>query len=177
MNISSRLPAQYLCELRVLRWIDVAWGLDRHFISAANVVEYALWRASDASTPAEIHLATVDPRNAWQIKDILDQVAASETSESGESADRWQFALLQHSYETAIDPESLLRDVEDMFCQFGHPSDMYDFVSYMPPQGGYDPGAHSAEHNRLRLVRLLHDYLVGTAKAFGGRPPRHNEHW
>ncbi len=69
-----KLSARYLCELPVLRWVDLRWGLYRDVITSADIVAYALCKANEGSTAAEISLAACDPNNAWAVEAALERV-------------------------------------------------------------------------------------------------------
>ena len=171
MTPPSRLPPRYLCELRLFAWRDIAWGVARGLLTYGDVVRLAMYRADERSSPAELALATLEPEYEWAIEPALDAVVTEEASPGDDSADRWLFAILLYDTETATTAEGLLKLVEDTFCEFGHPAEMYDFVPYMPPQDGYDPTRHTLEQNRRRLVTLMHAYLTRTAAKFGVRAP------
>jgi len=171
MIASQQIPPTYLDGLGLLRWPDVAWGVEHNCLSLEDVVELALSRATESSSQAELVLAGLDPADAWAIRKALAELLTGSGEQSGESEVRWRFARLMHAYETSGGTPELLDVVEAVFCDFGHPSDMYAFVPYMPPEDGYDPTTHSLSANRQRLVTKLRDFLVETAEKLGARAP------
>ncbi len=171
MTVRFGISVQYLCDLRLFRWRDIAWGVNRSLLSYADVVSFGLCRVDVGSSEAEFELAGLDPRNEWAIDPVLQKLVTEEGNEDDDSAARWVFALLLHAFESARTTEELFQFVDDIYCDFDHPEVMYEFVSWTPALDSYDVRRHTFEQNRRRRLLLMFDYLSRRAATFGARAP------
>lgn len=140
-------------------------------MSAEDVIAFALRQVSETSSEHEFKLAGLDPTDEQAIQLLLEKLASQETELTPNSAERWIFAVLLYRFETAVNLEEFLQSVEEIYCDFDHPAEMYEFVPWLPPLDGYDPTAHSLDENERRIVQRAYEYLASTAARFKVRSP------
>ena len=152
---------------------DVAWGIRQGLLAEKDAVSFALCKSDASSSEAEFALAGIDPQDTWGIDRCLTRLVQEEDDESEDrSIVRWIFAILMYQFESAKSRAEWLRMTEHIVSEFGFPTDLVDFVSFMPPQESYDPRDHSSEESTERLVRLMYQFLLKQAEGFRARPPQ-----
>jgi len=69
-----------------------------------------------------------------------------------------RFCLLFDLRKQITQPELLLEKIAEVYADFNYPSDMEEFINYMPAKN-YDPSKYSITENRQRLLKKFDDFL------------------
>ncbi|MCP4592693.1 MAG: DUF2247 family protein [bacterium] len=157
-----KLAADFVLDRLELSWSDVKWGYEHGILSAAGVVEFAVARLAedeDAGS-AVVELASLSPQEHAEVPSVLEKVLQSEgVAWSSESRRKWLYLVLAWVHEHRDELPDPLGIVEQVYADFGYPVEIQSFVSYMPPEDGYEPQAHSHEENVARLFTKWKKYL------------------
>lgn len=134
-------------------------------------------RVKEGSREEEFRLAGLDLADTDAVETWLQKLIASESSHSDDSQSRWVFALVSYRFETATSAEELLKAVHAIYCDLDHPQEMKSFISWLPPDDGYDPTRHTFAENQRRLINSLYDFLARSAVDYGVVPPKYRAFW
>lgn len=72
---------------------------------------------------------------------------------------KWRFGLLVQVKNEKLEVDDLLHRIATIYVRFDYPSDMENFIYYLPPTDGYNPGAHTQDENYKRLLGLFNSFL------------------
>ena len=161
------IPYQFIRERLVLTWTDVAWGFQNGWLQADAVVTYAVEKLAegDEADAAEVELAGLMPAELARVPALLDEVVKSKGADYSTAKANWLYLVLAWVFENRNDSDDPLGLVEEIYADFNYPSEIRNFVRYMPPEDGYEAKAHAHKENLNRLFREWESYL----DSFGGR--------
>jgi hypothetical protein len=168
------LPADFVLGRVSLAWREASWGYDRQWIDWSCLAALAMrYVASEqTSRPEEIELAGMTKNTSVGAGVLAQKLAKDEPDLPEESIrGKWLYVILSWLYANRgrfADPFAL---VEQIYSDFGYPTELEGFIPYMPPADGYDPRQHSEAENRARLLDLWQEYLASAARQFGGGVP------
>ncbi|NID06719.1 DUF2247 family protein [Luteibacter jiangsuensis] len=116
-----------------MSWAELAYGLDRHFISSRGVVDYAIDSLSIDSPEAHYELAGLDGADPNDVKDLLARLSRSERSE-GRMRCIWIYLTLLWVYRNQDSYSDVFQVAELLYADFDYPECMASIIRYMPPK-------------------------------------------
>src|SRR5438093_763331 len=156
------VPVEYfLRHLKRPSWSDVDMGLRNGWLNAPAALEIAIQRIADnPNAPhTEVMLAATEPAETAEIAEQVEKLAKAESeNDRKRSKQRWLYLILAWLYENRGSVEEPLAEVEEIYSDFGYPSEVAPFVRYMSSRD-YRPQDHTHEENLNRLMRLWGDYV------------------
>jgi hypothetical protein len=160
--MQTRIPVDYVLRMMPPTWADLRFGLERGFISEADVVEAAVKVVSEKLNPSsvEIELAGLLRKEVSHVPLLLTALVASSETTEDTTRRRWLYLVLAWLYDRRESLDDPLGMVEEVYADFGYPEEIAGFVRYMPPRDGYRPQDHTREENIDRLFRLWSEYLA-----------------
>ncbi len=156
------IPFYFVRDRLELTWQDVAWGYRSGWFDAVSVVAHAVTQlAEDQDASLEVvELAGITQAELADVPFLLEKVTStSETEGSTASQDKWLYLVLAWVYEHRAEATDPLGLVEQLYADFGYPEEIRAFVRYMPPEGRYEPQAHTHAENVARLLSKWAEYL------------------
>ena len=166
LNFLKPVPAKYVLEHIQPTWVDLRWAYQAGWIDERGVLEFAYFclESKDEDSQLVLALAGLLPQNKLGISATLDQIADSEGGGEGASPPiDWLKLLMAWAYDHRDRLADPLGVVEDLYCDFGHPGEIREFVRYLPPTDGHRPQEHSHRENLERLFSLWRDYVASSA--------------
>lgn len=157
------IPFLFIKEHALLSWRDALWGYEHHMIGWSGIVDLAKHRLCSLSDFREIELSCLGKSETYKVGELLRDLAASEPANSGlMSEKKWLFLMLAWIFDNRTRTDDPLGEVENIYADFDYPSEVENFVRYMPVIDGYDPSQHSSEENENRLFENWKKYLNAT---------------
>ena len=160
---ATPIPTEFILSQPGPSWLELQWGFDRGWLSESAVVNLAVARLSESGNqaPEVIELASLGSRELGEVRCVLDKLAETErraaVDQDPERA--WLRIILAWLYAQRGEIADPLGAVEEIYADFDYPSEISDFVRYMPPGDGYDPQAHTHEENIARLYCKWREFL------------------
>ena len=162
------IPFLFIRERNSLSWRDALWGYEHQMIGWSGIVDLAKNRLCSASDVREIELSCLGKSETHQVGELLRELAASEPEKLGSmSVRKWLFLMLAWIFDNKAHTDDPLGEVETIYADFDYPSEIENFVRYMPVTDGYDPSQHSSEENENRLFENWKKYLDAAQHEFG----------
>jgi len=159
MNLMP-IPFLFIRKYVSLSWGEALWGYEHKMIGWSDVVELAKDRLRSDSDEREIELSRLDKSSTFRIGELLRELAASEPEKLRlMSIKKWLFLVLLWTFENKDLTDDPLAEVETIYADFNYPSEIENFVRYMPATDGYDPSQHSQKDNENRLFENWRKYL------------------
>jgi hypothetical protein len=170
--IPKPIPLRSLRDLPPLTWAEIEYGYSHQLIGWRTVVDIAASKLAEGSNdPIEIELAGVGKDTDWKIDSLIQRLAEKEPPKAeSELAGAWLFVSLKWLYENKMNFPNPLREVEELYADYGYPSTISQFVGFLPPTDGYQPELHTREENEERLYNLWANYLRSTARRLLTQP-------
>jgi len=161
-------PLSFCRSANRFSWSDFLWGFEREIFSWKDAIAFATLRVGERSDPTteELELASLEKDDAGIVNDIVRRLASTENHEPNGVERKWRFLLLKWLFENRGRVDDPLGDIEQIYADFGYPRELENFVRYMPPSDGYDPGLHTAAENHARLIAEWEHFLDGERVAF-----------
>ena len=149
--MTKPLPLEFVTSKATLGWRDILFGFSKELLDWKDVVELAT-RAIDSGTkmPEIIDLALVTKETISEIPNLLEKASANSLT-NGDSIKKWFYLSLVWLYEHEPQYADPLAEVEDIAAEFGFPEESLEMVTFMPPQGEYQPALHTTAENSARL--------------------------
>ncbi|WP_413623810.1 DUF2247 family protein [Luteibacter sp. Lutesp34] len=116
-----------------MSWCELAYGLDRGFVSSRDVVDYAINSLSIDSPDAHYELAGLDGADPNDVKDLLARLRKSEKSEE-RMRSIWIYLTLLWVYRNQDRYSDVLQVAERLYADFDYPECMASIIRYMPPK-------------------------------------------
>jgi hypothetical protein len=162
------LPFNFVRYRVDLTWADVAWGFQHGWLDAASVVECAVAQLAgdDDASPTVVELAGLTRSDLTEVPFLLAKVVGAAGTEANPDSERkWLYLVLAWLYDRRAELSDPLGVVEQLYADFGYPAELRGFVRYMPPEGHYEPQAHTHAENIARLFSKWKEYLDSFAAA------------
>jgi hypothetical protein len=168
MNLMERtymknmtIPYSFICDLITLNWRDILWGYENQLIGWSYIVHIAIDRLVAGSQNAlEIELSCLGKSETHRISELLCILANNESDDTKIfSQKKWLFLVLSWLYSIRDYVADPLAEVENIYSDFGYPTEIEAFVRYMPVTDGYDPRQHTIQENKDRLYSKWEQYL------------------
>ena len=146
-----------------LQWSDILWGIDKGIFTWRDVRNFALHRMSDprsATFDIENSIVSLSKNNASEIMDLARDAALIEHLLDPEVEQaRWLYLLLKWVFDNQDVFSYPLGVAEEIYGEFGCPSSMESFITFLPPKDGWDPSKHSRTENERKLLNNWAMYL------------------
>ena len=151
---------------RFADWSCIYWGIKEGLTDPRIAIEFAdktVEQNPDSDIPEIIELLIVDyPEKEVILSLIENMFSDKEELKTGKAIAmrRLRFILLREIQESMTDNQIQSDEIERIYADFGYPSDMEDFISYMPVcDDGYDTLAHSQMENEQRLINKFNIFM------------------
>jgi len=162
--VRLRIPHHFIQGRVPMTWRDVLFGLEQELLDPGAPVDFALERLAreKAPVPELVELAGLDKRE--QSRSFVESLARLEQGEAPDAPRRkWLYLVLAWILEHRDDYPDPLRTVEEVYADFGYPSEIASFVRYMPSNA---PDLGSRDQNEARLFARWLAYLEEHRAAF-----------
>ena len=153
-------------HLNLINWSCIYWGIQEQLIGSENAVIYAnkvIENSPDADVPEMIELLITDEADKDNVLPLIERMFPDkkELENKKPSAIRiLRFILLLEIQKNRTDNQDLLDEIENIYADFDYPSDMEDFISYMPIRDDeYDVSEHLPQENEQRLVDKFNIFM------------------
>ncbi len=153
-------------DLNLIDWSCIYWGIKEQFIEPENAIIYAnkvIENNPEVNTPEIIELLIIDEVDKDTIMSLIEKMFSDkkELDNKKSSAIRTlRFILLLEIQKNITDNHDLLDEIEEVYADFDYPSDMENFISYMPIiDDEYDVSKHSSQENEQRLVEKFNIFM------------------
>lgn len=168
MTSLTPVPYSFIKKHTSLTWREALWGYERQLIGWSAVVDLAVEKMLEGpGRPLEIEISNLGKSEASQAGELLRTIAKKEPEKKPDIADqKWLFIVLSWLFEHKDDISNPLGEIEKIYADFGYPSEIESFISYMPATDGYDPSQHSLEENKDRLLKNWEQYLSQEAMKY-----------
>ncbi|GAA4018174.1 DUF2247 family protein [Actimicrobium antarcticum] len=154
------IPFFFIKERTSLSWRDALWGYERQMIGWSGIVDLAKIRLYSESDVREIELSCLGKSETYKVGELLRELATSEPEKLGNlSVRKWLFLMLAWVFENKANTDDPLSEVETIYADFDYPSEIENFVRYMPVTDDYDSSKHSIEENENRMFSNWKKYL------------------
>jgi len=147
-------------------WNIIEYGFTKGWLTPKDIEDFAEYFFKDPAfkdNDEVIQLATcdMDALDKYSIESIIKKLSYKDNIDSGKV---WMFIGLKKVLDNMDeDIELTLRQIDDIYCAFGHPDELKKMIYYLPPEDGYDPIKHPKEENYNRLI----DFLRKTVQELG----------
>lgn len=158
-------------HIDLINWECIYWGIKEHLIEPDNAIIYAnkvIDENSDAATPEIIELLIIDDISNDNVLPLIEKMFSDKTrlNKSKATAMRTlRYIILFEVKMNSNNNQILLDEIESIYTDFDYPSDMENFIAYMPvTDDEYDVSTHSAEENEQRLVNNFNLFMCNELK-------------
>jgi hypothetical protein len=163
------IPSSVVRGCTGLSWNDITWGYKHQMLGWSAPVELAVDRLiAGSNDPLEVELAGLQKSEAHQVGELLQRLALREgPADDVLSKRKWLYlnlCWLFNNRKNVLDP---LGEIEVLYADFDYPSEIKNFIGYMPATDGYNPGQHSMAENEQRLFERWKQYLLRTEHQLG----------
>jgi hypothetical protein len=156
----SPVPLEFAQSKVTLNWADLMWAYERALLTWKDLVRVASESVAKGSTDIlEYQLSCVDKESVWKVRDLANELSKAQSATGVDSEKKWLFLELSWAYENRKNIPDPLGLVEEIYADFGYPSEIESFVRYMPVVDGYDPVSHTLEENNRRLFENWRRFL------------------
>ncbi|UHQ20251.1 DUF2247 family protein [Lysobacter sp. KIS68-7] len=144
-----------------LTWKEAFWGFQQGLIDWEALKDLAGEKLCQGSEQeGEIALAGLTHAEATEARALAKQLAdTEEATPEGHEQKVWLFLSLANLFLRRTEVDDALADVEAVYANYGYPTEIENFVRFMPTSDGYEPLKHSHEENVQRLYRNWATYL------------------
>jgi hypothetical protein len=136
--------------------------LDR--VEIENYTTHYLLQNPEETNPCITELTFLQ-KNENDIAFLISQALTKKEKNIRSDSQEWfiekrklRLCLLLNLKKSIPDHRALLERIAEVYAYFDYPSDMEEFVYYMPAKN-YDPSKHSLEENEQRLIVLFNLFL------------------
>lgn len=156
----------------LLTWDVICWGIEKDFIGSHTAIDYANevienMEAKDASVIVE--LLILETINKNEVLPLVYRLITEEEKQEIDAMKRLRYIVLDEIRKNEQGRE-LLSKAEEVFADFGYPSDMNSFIGYMPIENSdYNPDEHTQEENECRLIEELDSFLEREKRQWVGQ--------
>lgn len=168
MTIVFELAAPFLlAEVVPLGAEDLAYGLERGFIKARDVIALATREvAARSSDPVLVELAALLGHETSRVPEVLMMLDDPERiHDPRESARKWLYLELKAAYVSRDQLSDPLGVVEQIYSDFEYPPIVEPFVRYMPLRQGDEAGEEA-------LLKRWRNYLEEESRSLAGLSPQ-----
>jgi hypothetical protein len=151
--MSVVIPFEFLKRLRApISWKDVQFGYENGVIDNRTLIELACLSVTREGTENEDIVLIACARPTDSIAEPLARLAGIET-EPSDSRKIW--AMIQAAYVSEANTRDPLPVIEEIYESFDNPTELSQFVRYMPMSG---PDLGSVVTNERRMIDELKQF-------------------
>jgi len=143
-----------------LSWSDLRFGMDRGYISAQGVVEFAMASLTASSGEAHFALAGMRGEDRWDVDGVLEKLEALAGSDLEKCKVHWWYLLLLWVYKNPSIYDDSLSIAEELYAEFDYPERMAPIIRYMPSQSNYAGGQEELMENWRSLLEAVAESFV-----------------
>lgn len=148
-------------------WRDLLWGYERQFVGWSFIVDFANAKLNAESSELEVELSMLDKTEAFRVGELIRILACNEEFESdGKTVEKWLYIILEWVFTHRDCIEDAFSQVEEIYAEFDYPSEIANFVRYMPVTDGFNPALHTKEECDDRLIENWAKYLHSASIKF-----------
>ncbi len=158
-------------HIDLINWECIYWGIKEHLIEPDNAIIYAnkvIDENSDAATPEIIELLIIDDISNDNVLQLIEKMFSDKTRLNKAKATAMRtlrYIILFEVKMNSNNNQILLDEIESIYADFDYPSDMENFMAYMPvTDDEYDVSNHSAKENEQRLVNNFNLFMCNELK-------------
>lgn len=155
---------------KLINWSCVYWGIQKQLIEPENAIIYAnklIENNPDSDTPEIIQLLIIDKVDKHSVLTLIEKMFPEKkdlVNKKTYALRTLRLILLLEIKENISNNDDLLDEIEKIYTDFGYPTDMEGFISYMPNQDNeYDVSKHSPQEN---IKHLIDQFNIFTEKEF-----------
>jgi hypothetical protein len=157
--LQSSIPGAFLKNQFPLSGADLAYGLERQWISAWDVVDVLAWwwGRGVSLSPKEEEIASLFKNELWRLPDLLEEFRNNK--DTGEDKRIWLYLIVAWLYENLLVLPDPLGEVEKVYSEFNHPEEIEGLIWFMPAKE-YEPVGEEG------LLARWKDYVRRTKAEF-----------
>jgi hypothetical protein len=158
----------YIANLVTLNWHDVSFAIEQGFLSRKTASEHAAVELSENENPTQsvIDLAFLEKNES--IHPYIGELSSNVPEHKRrETHNKFLYILLNWVYEHRYDYPDPLEIVEIIYADFNYPTEISDFVRYMPIS---QPVLGTLEENKDRLYANWKKFLDSQKTLFSRLP-------
>ena len=151
----------------LVNWSCVYWGIKKQLIKPNEAILYAhklVEDNPDIDTPEIIELLITDNIDIDTVLHLIEQIF----SDINKLNDKKLYALkvlrfvfLSEIKNVVTNNRDLLRKIDDVYSDFDYPSDMDNFIYYLPcAESNYDVSKHTIQENEQRLIDRFNSFMT-----------------
>lgn len=150
------IPYEYVKKLIDVTWNDILFAIEYGFMIRKSAIEHAFHVIGCDPNPPQnvIDLAWAKDNNAIFLH--LDKITNSKVRDDGVCKKKFLYLILNWVYENKSQYPDPLGMVEVIYADFGYPTEISEFVRYMPAK---EPIFDSVDENIDRLFLMWKSYL------------------
>lgn len=148
-------------HFKSLNFETIYWGIKNDIIDTNAAVEYTDAFAvaySDECSQDVINVLLSDDITKEEMLILLKKASGLKTLKNETKCMFVLRIIILSELQNESDDELLLK-LEKVYADFDYPSDMNEFIYYMPPTDEYDPSVHSDEENKERLINKFNEFM------------------
>ena len=147
----------------LLDWYTIYYGIKNNYLENEIANQFVIRKLEEGKevTPVELELSwRLD--NKYEILTKIEELPNINISEKKSleiARNKICVAILIYLRKNEKVIENLMQKVEMIYADFDYPSDMENFISYMPVTENYIPAEHTKEENENRLLANLDSFI------------------
>ena len=162
--IKLQIPAAFVRDRCRLTWREIRYGLDEELLAPDAPIDFAMTELAAVGEPPDALVELAAAGKGEATRHLVDELADAEPDrDSAEIRDKWLYLVLAWIFENRANFPSPLQTVEEVYADFGYPSEIVGFVRYMPTSA---PSLGDRQLNEQRLYENWRQYLVDAAAKF-----------
>lgn len=164
LSLEYGKPNLLFCiETGKIGWGEVVWGIENGIFNWRDVLEYANGKFNESNSKTfecENEISFLGKNDASRIIAIAREAAEIEDVDTAVVLEKWRYLLLNYYFNNINEIEDPWLRIEEIWAAFGYPSDMEDFIPFLPSTDDWKPEEHSREDNFRRLTKKWGDFLM-----------------
>jgi hypothetical protein len=157
--LSTAMSIDFLKRLQTMpSWAEMEYAFLHRLVPIKTVIDYAktMIAADDAKNPEVVFIASAPTDES--IAESVHRLAKVDFDSCQDKIQLfWANAVLAWVYEHRSSCDDLLSVVEEIYADFGYPSELAQFVRYMPSNA---PDLGSREANEYRMIASMGRYVA-----------------
>jgi hypothetical protein len=135
--VKFKIPADFVAARVILTPAELAYGYRHDWIDEAACVHLALAGMHAVPEPSAAYeeLALLLSDNLDRVSRLVDEIPADDND-----GEIWLYLALARLFEKRSESSDVLAVVEQLYADFGYPSEIESLVRYMPVKEGDDVG-------------------------------------
>ena len=151
-----------------LSWDEIYAGIAYDILTINSVSEFALDLAKKELLPNELNELLWELNNKEEtlklLKKLLNPKDIKINMLSIKKKLRYTILRELKDKESELSKDDILSQIALIYENFDYPSDMENFINYLPPKGNYNPNLHTLDENQTHLINEFHNFLINEEK-------------